>query len=143
MPLPDSSIGSNPGRLSTPLSANLAVVHRCLDGSRRNDHDQILKCLTDDIEWTVFGAYTVRGKAEFQAVIKGPEFAGDPDLHTARMVERNDMVMAKSTGEVPRLDGSIQRLSMAELFVMREGLICERRAWVIPTGAERSPAVNQ
>ena len=32
-------------------------THRYLDGFRKNDHEQILSCLTDDIEWTVFGAF--------------------------------------------------------------------------------------
>ena len=41
------------------------------------------------------------------------------------MVEQDDVVMAELTGEV-------LRMSMAEVFVMRDGLIAERRAWVIP-----------
>ena len=33
-----------------------------LDGFRKNDHEQILSCLTDDIEWTVFGAFHLTDK---------------------------------------------------------------------------------
>jgi hypothetical protein len=39
--------------------------------------------------------------------------------------------MAELVGRVPQEDGSVQRLSMAEVFVMRDGLICERRALVL------------
>jgi ketosteroid isomerase-like protein len=35
-------------------------------------------------------------------------------------------------GEAPRENGELLRMSMAEVFVMRDGLIAERRAWVIP-----------
>ncbi len=38
------------------------------------------------------------------------------------MVEQGDTIMAELVG----------RVSMAEAFVLRDGLICERRAWVVP-----------
>jgi hypothetical protein len=37
------------------------TVETYLDGFRKNDHAQILSCLTDDIEWTVFGAFHLGG----------------------------------------------------------------------------------
>jgi ketosteroid isomerase-like protein len=40
--------------------------------------------------------------------------------------------MAELTGEVARDTGEVMRMSMAEVFVMRDGLIAERRAWVVP-----------
>ena len=60
--------------MGEPMSANRRTVETYLDGFRRNDHAQILSCLTD---------------------------------------------------------GTTMRMSMAEVFVMRDGLIAERRAWVI------------
>ncbi|MGC0144550.1 nuclear transport factor 2 family protein [Pseudactinotalea sp. Z1732] len=117
-------------------SRNKQTVERYLDGFRRTDHGQILDCLTDDIRWTVFGAFTLEGKAAYDAAIEGPGFAGDPELEVVRMVEEGDTIMAELRGRVPQGDGSTQRLSMAEVFVMREGLICERRAWVIPLAEE-------
>ena len=38
------------------MARDAETVNRYLDGFRRNDHAQILSCLTDDIAWTVFGA---------------------------------------------------------------------------------------
>lgn len=113
-------------------SDNKQTVERYLDGFRRTDHDQILGCLTDDIRWTVLGAFVLEGKAAYDAAIEGPGFAGNPELDVVRMVEEGDTVMAELRGRVPQQDGSTQRLAMAEVFVMREGLICERRAWVVP-----------
>ncbi|WP_304453079.1 hypothetical protein [Nocardiopsis sp. YSL2] len=47
------------------------------------------------------------------------------------MVEEGDVVMAELTGSVRQDTGEVMRMSMAEVFVMREGLIAERRAWVV------------
>lgn len=118
------------------MSANKRTVERYLDGFRRTDHAQILACLTDDIRWTVLGAFVLEGKDAYDAAIEGPGFAGDPELEVVRMVEEDDTIMAELRGRVPQTDGSTQRLSMAETFVMRDGLICERRAWVIPLGPD-------
>jgi ketosteroid isomerase-like protein len=113
------------------MSENTATVKTYLDGFRRNDHAQILSCLTDDIEWTVFGAFHLTGKQAYDEAIEGPGFTGPPRLDVVRMVEQGDVVMAELTGEVSRDTGEVMRLSMAEVFVMREHKIAERRAWVI------------
>jgi ketosteroid isomerase-like protein len=47
------------------------------------------------------------------------------------MVEEDDVVMAEMTLEAPRQYGTALRAAMAELFRMRSGKICERRAYVI------------
>src|SRR5690606_8069097 len=105
---------------------------------RRTDHAEILACLTDDIRWTVFGAFQLEGKSAYDAAIEGPGFAGSPALEVVRMVEEDDVVMAELVGRVPQEDGSVQELAMAEVFVMRDGLICERRAWVLPLHQDKS-----
>jgi ketosteroid isomerase-like protein len=113
-------------------SANKQTVERYLDGFRKNDHEQILDCLTDDIEWTVFGGFNLTGKEAYDAAIEAPGFVAPPDLEVVRMVEEGDTVMAELTGSVKRDTGETMRMSMAEVFRMRDGKICERRAWVIP-----------
>jgi ketosteroid isomerase-like protein len=114
------------------MSQNTDTVRTYLDGFCRNDHAQILSCLTDDIEWTVFGAFHLTGKQAYDEAIEGPGWVGPPRLEVVRMVEQDDVVMAELYGEVPLEGGGTGRLSMAEVFVMRDGLIAERRAWVIP-----------
>jgi len=114
------------------MSANIETVNRYLDGFRKNDHEQILSCLTDDIEWTVYGAFHLKGKEAYDKAIDGaPEFIDPPELNVVRMVERDDIVMAELTGTAKRAAGGELRMSMAEVFVMRAGRIAERRAWVI------------
>jgi len=114
------------------VSRNKQTVERYLDGFRRTDHAQILSCLTEDITWTVLGAFHLEGKDAYDAAIEGPGFAGGPELEVVRLVEEGDTVMAEIDGRVPQPDGTFVRLSMAEVFVLRDGLICERRAWVVP-----------
>ena len=113
------------------MSANTDTVERYFDGFRRNDHAQILSCLTDDIEWTVFGAFHLTGKQAYDEAIEGPGWVAPPQLEVVRMVEQDDVVMAELTGTVRRTEGGEMRMSMAEVFVMRDGKIAERRAWVI------------
>ena len=114
------------------MSKNIETVNRYLDGFRRNDHAQILSCLTDDIRWTVFGAFQLTGKDAYDRAIDGaPEFIDPPELAVVRMVEQDDVVMAELTGTAKRAAGGEMRMSMAEVFVMRDGRIAERRAWVV------------
>jgi ketosteroid isomerase-like protein len=113
------------------MSRNRQTVETYLDGFRKNDHEQILSCLTDDIEWTVFGAFHLTGKQAYDSAIEGPGFVAPPQLEIVRMVEQDDVVMAELTGSVMRDTGEVMRMSMAEVFIMRDGKIAERRAWVI------------
>ena len=115
------------------MSQNTDTVNTYLDGFRKNDHKQILSCLTDDIEWTVFGAFRLKGKEAYDKAIDGaPHFIDPPQLEVVRLVEQDDVVMAELTGMARRAAGGEMRMSMAEVFVMRGGKIAERRAWVIP-----------
>src|SRR5690349_23672629 len=88
------------------MSRNIETVNTYLDGFRKNDHAQILSCLTDDIVWTVFGAFQLTGKAAYDKAIDGaPEFIDPPELEVVRMVEQGDIVMAELKGIVQRAAG--------------------------------------
>ena len=39
--------------------------------------------------------------------------------------------MSRNIDTVRRREGDLMRLNMAQTWVMRDGLICERRSWVI------------
>ncbi|MFC6080707.1 nuclear transport factor 2 family protein [Sphaerisporangium aureirubrum] len=114
-------------------SANKETVERYIDGFNKSDHEQVLSCLTDDIGWTVFGHFRISGKEAYDANIEGPDPVGVPPKVTiTRMVEEDDVVMAEMRLEALRKDGTVMRAAMGEVFVMRDGLICERRAYVVP-----------
>ncbi|MFL5490462.1 MAG: nuclear transport factor 2 family protein [Gemmatimonadales bacterium] len=93
------------------MSQNIDVVNRYLDGFRKNDHEQILSCLTDDITWTVFGAFRLTGKEAYDNAIDGaPEFIDSPELEVVRLVEQGDVVMAELTGRAKRAAGGEMRM---------------------------------
>ena len=112
-------------------SVNKQVVERYIDGFNRSDHAQILSCLTDDIVWTVFGAFRIHGKEAYDREIENPAFTGRPRIEITRMVEEDDVVMAEMTLEAQRANGETMRAAMGEVFVIRDGEICERRAYVV------------
>jgi ketosteroid isomerase-like protein len=112
-------------------SWNKQVVERYVEGFNKLDHAQILSCLTDDIHWTVFGAYRISGKQAYDEHIEGPEFTGRATTTITRMVEEDDVVMAEMTVEVMRKTGELMRAVAGEVFVMRDGKVAERRAYLI------------
>src|SRR4051795_6638717 len=98
--------GAHPGRQEElSMSPNKQLVQTYLDGFRTNDHAKILSCLTDDIEWTVFGWFHLTGKQAYDEAIDGPGYVGPPRLDVVRMVEEGDTVMAELLGWVPREGG--------------------------------------
>jgi uncharacterized protein len=113
------------------MSVKKNVVRRYIDGFRKSDHEQILSCLTEEIEWTVFGAFRLQGKEAYDAEIENPAFTGSPRIEIDRMVEEGDVVMAEMTLEAQRADGEPMRAAMGEVFVFDGDLIAERRAYVI------------
>jgi len=92
------------------MSQNIDTVQRYLDGFRKNDHAQILSCLTDDIEWTVFGAFHLKGKEAYDKAIDGaPEFIDPPELEVVRLVEQDSTVMAELRGvEYAELESQVE-----------------------------------
>jgi ketosteroid isomerase-like protein len=102
-------------------------VHRRLQQVRSRAD---LSCLTEDIRWTVFGAFRLEGKEAYDAEIENPAFTGSPSITITRMVEEDD-VMAEMTLEAQRATGETMRSAMGEVFVLREGKISERRAYML------------
>ena len=113
------------------MSANKDTVLRYLDGFNRSDHEQILSCLTDDIRWTVFGAYHLEGKEAYDAEIENPAFTGSPVITVRGMVEEGDVIMAELAIEARRATGETMRLVAGEVFAFRDGKIAERRAYLV------------
>ena len=113
------------------MSPNKELVRRYIDGFAKSDHEQILSCLTEDIEWTVFGAFSLQGKEAYDNEIENPAFTGSPKIRIDRMVEEDDVVMAEMTLEAQRATGEPMRAAMCEVFVIEGDLIRERRAYVV------------
>lgn len=89
------------------MTENKSTVNRYMDAFRRNDHEQILSCLTDDIEWEIPGAFHVRAKEEFDKHIVDAGFVGGPAITVTRMTEEADVVVAEGSVRTRRTDGTI------------------------------------
>ncbi len=112
------------------MLSNKQVVEKYIDGFNKSDHAQILSCLTEDIDWTIFGYLKLHGKEAYDKEIENPAFTGSPRLEIIRLVEEDDVIMAELIGEAQKADGTTFRMAMAEVFVMKDGLIDERKAYV-------------
>ena len=114
------------------MTENQRTVSRYMDGFRRTDHAQILSCLTDDVEWRVPGAFTVKGKEAFDGQIEGEGFTGSPTIVVDRMLEADDIVIAEGSVVARLTDGAALNLAMCDVFEMREGKIRRLTSYLMP-----------
>jgi ketosteroid isomerase-like protein len=77
------------------MTENKRTVERYIDGFNKSDHEQILSCLTEDVEWDMPGAFHLVGKIAFDKEIENEAFVDSPRVTITRMVEENDVVVAE------------------------------------------------
>ena len=104
-----------------------------MDGFRRSDHEQILSCLTDDVEWEIPGAFHARGKTAFDEQIENDGFVGSPAITVTRLIEDADVVVAEGLVRTQRKDGTFLNLSFCDVFEMRGGQICRLISYLVET----------
>lgn len=105
------------------MTENKRTVERYLDGFRKSDHEQVLSCLTDDVEWEMPGAFHLVGKDAFDREIENPAFVGSPTITITRMLEENDVVVAEGAVRAERRGGGLLNAVFCDVFAMREGRI--------------------
>lgn len=105
------------------MTENKIVVERYMDGFNRSNHEQILSCLTDDVEWDMPGAFHLVGKDAFDREIENDAFVGSPTISISRMVEENDVVVAEGALRVRRKDGGLLNAVFCDVFAMRNAKI--------------------
>ncbi len=105
------------------MTKNKRTVEKYMDGFRKSDHEQILSCLTDDIEWEMPGAFHLIGKEAFDKEIENEAFVGSPTISITRMTEENDVVIAEGTVRAQRKSGGFLSAVFCDVFVMQRGNI--------------------
>jgi ketosteroid isomerase-like protein len=100
------------------MTANKLTVEAYMDGFRRTDRTQILSCLTDDVEWHIPGAFSIRGKDAFNEHIVDDAFVEAPEITVTRMTEENDVVVAEGSVRTQRKDGRFMTLVFCDVFEM-------------------------
>jgi uncharacterized protein len=105
------------------MSENKKVVERYMDGFNKSDHDQILSCLTNDVEWILPGVFHLKGKDAFDKEIENPAFEGKPLIVISSMIEENNIVIAEGTVRAKKKDAEFINLFFCDVFETRGGLI--------------------
>ena len=113
------------------MSENKRTVEKYMDAFSISDHEQVLSCLTDDVEWEIPGAFHVTGKAAFDKAIEDPAFTGRPSISTSRMTEENDVVVAEGSVRTQRVDGGFLNLRFCDVFVMHNARIRQLISYVM------------
>jgi ketosteroid isomerase-like protein len=105
------------------MTENKATVLRYMDGFNRSDHEAILACLTDDVEWLIPGMFHITGKAAFDREIENDAFVGRPDIRVDRLVEETNVVVAEGRVTARKRDGGKMELVFCDVFEMAGGRI--------------------
>lgn len=110
------------------MSENKRTVEKFLGGFSNNDHQQILSCLTDDVEWEVPGMFHLTGKDAFDQEI---EHAGSLTIDITRLTEEDDVVVAEGSVRSQRTDGGFSNRAFCDVFVMRETQIQQLNTYLM------------
>jgi ketosteroid isomerase-like protein len=119
---PASVLNAQPADdLST--NQNKCTVERYMDAFRRSDRQEILSCLTDDVEWVLPGLFRIKGKEAFDREIENPAFVGSPVITVTRITEENNVVVAEGRVRAARRDGGSLHAVFCDVFEMRDAKI--------------------
>jgi uncharacterized protein len=105
------------------MTGNKRTVERYIDGFRKSDHELILSCLTDDVEWEMPGAFHLIGKEAFDKEIENDAFVGSPTITITRLTEENDVVVAEGSVRTQRKAGGFLNAAFCDVFAMERGKI--------------------
>jgi uncharacterized protein len=105
------------------MTENKKTVERYMDAFRKSDHDQILSCLTDDVEWEMPGVFHLVGKNAFDKEIENEAFVGSPTIDITRMTEENDVVIAEGSVRCQRKIGGFLNAVFCDAFTMQNAKI--------------------
>ena len=114
------------------MTDNERIIDRYMAAFAAGDHERVLDCLTDDIEWEVPGAFTLTGKAAFDAEIENPAFVGRPVIATTRIIEGGTVVVAEGTVRTQRKDGVVMNLRFCDVFDLQIGRIRRLTSYLVP-----------
>ncbi len=113
------------------MTENKRTVDRYMEGFRKSDHELVLSCLTDDVEWEIPGVFHTVGKSDFDKNIEDDAFVGSPTITISRMVEENDVVIAEGAVRIRKRDGGFLDAVFCNVFAMQNGKIKRLTSYLI------------
>lgn len=105
------------------MTQNKKTVEKYLEGFNKSDHNQILSCLTEDVEWILPGIFHHIGKDAFDKEIENPAFEGRPVIAVTRAIEENNIVITEGTVRAKKKEAEYISLVFCDVFEMKNGLI--------------------
>jgi limonene-1,2-epoxide hydrolase len=105
------------------LTENKKAVEIYMEGFRKSDHEMILSCLTDDVEWYMPGFIDIKGKDAFDKEIENENFTGSPAIQITRMVEENNIVIAEGAVQGKMKNGGTLYALFCDVFEMQNSKI--------------------
>ena len=105
------------------MTENKKIVQQYMDGFVASDHEMILSCLTDDVEWYMPGFFSHKGKEAFDKEIENENFTGSPSIQIFRMIEENDIVIAEGAVQAKMKNGGMLNAVFCDVFEMENGKI--------------------
>ena len=113
------------------MTENKTTIERYMAGFRASDHELILSCLTDDVEWDIPGWVRLSGKEAFDKEIENPAFIGRPTIDVTRLTEENGVVVAEGTVRSRRREGPDLNAVFCDVFEMRGGKIKRLISYIV------------
>jgi ketosteroid isomerase-like protein len=105
------------------MSTQKRVVEKYMDGFRTTDHEKILSCLTQDVEWEMPGYFHHAGINAFDGEIENPHADGHPEISITRMVEEGNIVVAEGAVKAQLKDGNVIDAVFCDVFHFEHGKI--------------------
>ena len=105
------------------MTENKKTVMQYMEGFRESDHEKILSCLTDDVEWILPGMFHKKGKKEFDGEIENENFTGKPEIEITRLVEEDNIVIAEGTVKSKFKSGDTLNAVFCDVFEFKNGKI--------------------
>ncbi len=105
------------------MSENKKIVDKYIDGFIKLDHEQILSCLTEDVEWELPGMFHIFGKESFDKEIENDAFIGKPLITITRMIEENNIVVAEGKISAEKREGGYFNAVFCDVFDMENSKI--------------------
>lgn len=112
------------------MSANKHTVQKFMDAVSQSDHENVLSCLTDDVEWVIPGVAHTHGKAAFGKQIDNEGIASCT-ITVTRLTEENNVVIAEGRVQIAKLDGGLQISVFCDVFEMQETRIKHLTAYLM------------
>ncbi len=115
---------------------NKAIVEKVNASFEEGNIEGFLSFCAEDLQWTIIGEKSVRGKKETQEWMKSMGDMEPPKFTVANLVAEGDVVVANGDMTMKDKDGEPGSYSYCDIYRFADGKIAELNSYVIKTEAE-------